>query len=384
MQKFIRLRLFLSVLACFCMLGGLSWGEEKAPAIPAMLLAQASSRPAPKGAELATLIKAAKGEGEFNIVLGGMGPQAMWDELGKLAKAKYGIDVNYIYTSGPNLSQSASRLMQEAKAGQPSSSDGLVLSSRLAMAAARAKAVERVKWRQLDPGIPQDIINQETGGLVIGGTNGGILYNTNLVKRDDLPQSVDDLLHPKYKGKIISTSVASQWSELAILEGEEKVTRIITEIVKNGNVVGVLPGCGEIDVVASGQYAMQVFFCNMFQVEAYAKRTGAPVAGAFFKTSRWVTPYDWVVPRISRRPNLARLTGILLATPEAQKILHEGRQISSPYLPGSALHEFVQESRKAGVKLLLVTPELEKKHERLWTGEVRRNWQRILRGASPR
>jgi hypothetical protein len=90
------------------------------------------------------------------------------------------------------------------------------------------------------------------------------------------------------------------------------------------------------------------------------------------------------VPKIGRRPNLAKLTGILLAAPEAQKILHEGRQISSPYLPGSALYEFVQESRKPGVKLLIVTPELEKKCERLWIGEVRRNWQRILRGASPR
>jgi iron(III) transport system substrate-binding protein len=372
------------VLIYFGLLGGLSWGEEKAPSGLFRELAQASSRAAPKSPALATLVKAAEGERELSIVLGGMGPQAMWDELGKLAKAKYGINVSFTYTSGPNLSQASSRLMQEAKAGQPSSSDGLILSSRLAMAAAEANAVERINWRELDPNIPQDIINRETGGLVIGGTNGGILYNTNLVKREDVPQSVDDLVNPKYKGKMISTSVASQWSELAILEGEEKVTKIITEIVKNGNVVGVLPGCGEVDVVASGQYAMQVFFCNMFQVQDYAKRTGAPVAGEFFKTSRWVTPYDWVVPKISRRPNLAKLTGILLATPEAQKILHEGRQISSPYLPGSALHEFVQESRKPGVKLLIVTPELEKKYERLWTGEVRRNWQRILRGASPR
>jgi ABC-type Fe3+ transport system substrate-binding protein len=308
----------------------------------------------------------------------------MWDDLRKLAKAKYGINVKYTYTSGPNLSQATSRLMQEAKAGQPSSSDGLILSSRLAMAAVKTNAVERVSWREIDPNIPQDIVNQETGGLIIAGTNGGILYNTKLVKPEDVPQSLDDLLHPKYKGKIISTSTASQWSELAILEGEEKITRIITEIVKNGNVVGALPGCGEIDVVASGQYAMQAFFCNMFQVQAYAKRTGAPVASAFFNTSRWVTPYDLVVPRITRRPNLARLTGILLATPEAQKILHEGRQISSPYLPGSALNEFVQESRKPGVKLLIVTPEVQKKYERLWTGEVRGNWQRILRGASPR
>jgi len=371
-------------LVYLCLLGGLSWGDEKAPTPVFLEVAQASSQAGPKSDALAKLINAAKAEGEFNIVLGGMGPQAMWDELGKLARTKYGINIKFTYTSGPNLSQAASRLMQEAKAGQPSSSDGLILSSRLAMAAAKANAVERVNWHKLDPNIPEDIINQETGGLIIAGTNGGILYNTKLVRPEDVPQSSDDLLHPKYKGKIISTSVASQWSELAILEGEEKVTRIIAEIVKNGNVVGVLPGCGEIDVVASGQYAMQVFFCNMFQVDAYAKRTGAPVASAFFKTSRWVTPYDWVVPKITRRPNLARLTGILLATPEAQKILHEGRQISSPYLPGSALNEFVQESRKTGVKLLIVTPEIQTKYQQLWTGEVRRNWQRILRGASRR
>jgi iron(III) transport system substrate-binding protein len=346
--------------------------------------AQAGSKTDLGSATLATLVKAAESEGEFNIVLGGMGPQLMWDELGKLAKAKYGINVKYTYTSGPNLSQATSRLMQEAKAGQPSSSDGLILSSRLAMAAARANAVERVNWRDIDPNIREDIVNKETGGLIVAGTNGGILYNTKLIKPEDVPQSLDDLVHPKYKGKMISTSTASQWSELAILEGEEKVTRIITEVVKNGNVVGALPGCGEIDVIASGQYAMQVFFCNMFQVQAYAKRTGAPVTSGFFKTSRWVTPYDWIVPKISRRPNLAKLTGILLATPEAQSILHEARQISSPYLPGSALYEFAEESRKLGVKLLIVTPEVQRKYQRLWTGEVRGNWQRILRGASSR
>jgi len=362
----------------------LSRNVHKRPVLLLMFLSlflvatQSTAAPTPA---LEKLIKAANKEKEMRMVLGGWGPQKLWDEVAALTNSMYGTNIKITFVSGPNLSRATARGLQEYQAGQPSSTDAFLDSPRLALKLTEAGAVFRVPWRELEPKIPAIVVNSAGTGLIVSGTNGGIIYNKKMMRAEDMPETVEDLLDPKYKGKIVSTSVATQWSEIAVLKGEELVTRVIKGIAKNGNLVGVEPGCGDKELIGVGQYAMQAFWCNMFQAENYAKETGAPLGLAFLKDARWVAPYHWVVPKNAKAPNIAKLVGLALATPNAQRLLDKYNGRTSPYIPGGRIYTFTQEGQRSGGKNFMIdTWAMLKKHRHLYVGKTRNNWRKILRG----
>jgi iron(III) transport system substrate-binding protein len=61
-------------------------------------------------------------------------------------------------------------------------------------------------------------------------------YNTEKVKRDELPKTFDDLLHPKWKDRLGIEAEDQAWfGTLGGILGEDKVTKLFTDIVaKNG------------------------------------------------------------------------------------------------------------------------------------------------------
>jgi len=344
------------------------------------LLAPAIQPKAAPTPALEKVIQAAKEEREMKMVLGGWGPQQLWDDIAELTKKIYGVDIRVSFGSGPNLSRATARGLQEYAAGQPSSTDAFLNSPRLAFSLTEKGVAEKVNWRELKPDLPASVINDASTGLIVAGTTGGIVYNKNMMRAEDLPATVEDLLDPKYKGKIVSTSTASQWSEIAVLKGEKLVTRVIEGIVKNGNLVGVEPGCGDKDLIAAGQYAMQAFYCVMYEAQNYADQTGAPIGLAFLKDAKWVAPYHWVVPKNGKSRNVAVLVGLVLATPEAQKILDKWQGRTSPYIPGGRIYTLTQEGQKSGKDFMIDTWDVIEKHKGLYIGKIRREWQKMLSG----
>ena len=63
--------------------------------------------------------------------------------------------------------------------------------------------------------------------LVVVSRTPGFTYNTNLVAANEVPQRVEDVLNPKWKGKIASTPYAASFDRLALIWGEEKTTSFI-------------------------------------------------------------------------------------------------------------------------------------------------------------
>lgn len=341
-----------------------------------LVTARATAAPTPA---MQKLIEAANKEKEMRMVLGGWGPQKLWDEIAALTNSRFGTNIKIIFVSGANLSRATARGLQEYQAGQQSSTDAFLDSPRLALKLTEAGAVFRVPWRELDPTIPSIVVNSAGTGLIVSGTNGGIIYNKKMMRAEDMPATVEDLLDPKYKGKIVSTSVATQWSELAVLKGEKLITRVIKGIIDNGNLVGVEPGCGDKELIGVGQYAMQAFYCNMYEAQNYAEQTGAPIGLAFLKDARWVAPYHWVVPKNAKSPNVAKLVGIAMATTEAQKILDKYQGRTSPYIPGGRIYTFTKEGQQSGQDFLIDTWDVIKKHRSLYVGKTRKQWRKMFR-----
>jgi iron(III) transport system substrate-binding protein len=61
-------------------------------------------------------------------------------------------------------------------------------------------------------------------------------YNTRLVKKDDLPKKFEDLVDPKWKGKLGIEAADSDWFSAVVSDmGEEKGLKLFREIIsKNG------------------------------------------------------------------------------------------------------------------------------------------------------
>ena len=73
----------------------------------------------------AQLVEGAKKEGQliFSWGTGTMGGIEGADAMEKAFNKSYGLNLQFKFTPGPAMPQFASRIIQEAKSGQPSSSD---------------------------------------------------------------------------------------------------------------------------------------------------------------------------------------------------------------------------------------------------------------------
>ena len=101
-------------------------------------------------------------------------------------------------------------------------------------------------------------------------------YNTNLVKKEDLPRTYQDLLDPKWKGKLGIEAKNQEWFSTVALEmGEERGMQFFRDLVsKNG--VSVRQGHTLLtNMVVSGEVPMALTVYN-YMPEA-AKKKGAPI-----------------------------------------------------------------------------------------------------------
>ena len=101
-------------------------------------------------------------------------------------------------------------------------------------------------------------------------------YNTKLVKKEELPKTYQDLLDPKWKGKLSVEADDSDWlAETVMKMGEEKGIALFKEIARK-NAVSVRKGHTLLsNLVASGEVPMALTVYN-YKIEQM-KNSGAPV-----------------------------------------------------------------------------------------------------------
>jgi iron(III) transport system substrate-binding protein len=101
-------------------------------------------------------------------------------------------------------------------------------------------------------------------------------YNTKLVKKEELPKTYQDLLDPKWKGKLSVEADDSDWlAETVMKMGEEKGIALFREIARK-NAVSVRKGHTLLsNLVASGEVPMALTVYN-YKIEQM-KNAGAPV-----------------------------------------------------------------------------------------------------------
>jgi iron(III) transport system substrate-binding protein len=102
-------------------------------------------------------------------------------------------------------------------------------------------------------------------------------YNTNLIKKEDLPKTYADLLDPKWKGKLGLEAKNQDWfaSVVDIMGGGDKGLKFFQDLVARN---GVSPRTGHTlltNMVASGEIPLALTVYNYMPEQA--KKKGAPV-----------------------------------------------------------------------------------------------------------
>ena len=153
-------------------------------------------------------------------------------------------------------------------------------------------------------------------------------YNTNAVKKEDLPRSYEDLLNPKWKGKLGIEAGNDDWFGKIVGEmGEAKGLKLFRDLAET-NGLSVRKGHTLLsNLVISGEVPFAVTMYNYLPVAA--RKKGAPV--------------DW----LALEPVIARANGVGVARraphPNAALLLYEfliseeGQQLFADrdYVPAS-------------------------------------------------
>ena len=322
---------------------------------------------------LPQLIEGAKKEGQLILSwgTGTMGGIEGAQTMEKVFNKTYRLNLQFKFTPGPAMPQFASRIIQEAKAGQPSSSD-LFVGSENHVARMSLKSVE---WTKIFPHITAPMIDFDNKVLIVTTRTPGFTYNSKLVVGNDIPQRVEDVLNPKWRGKIASTPYAASFDRLAMIWGEEKTTAFLQKFVKQ---VSGLIRCGEDERIASGEFAMLVFNCDLAAPQE-AKEKGGPVDGQVFTDAGILSYWYITVPTNARNPNAATLLAALLLSKDGQDILYKAEKSSSHLVKGTQMNQFVSEQEKRGVKFVSysVTEVLKNAEDH---SRIRQKFQKILAG----
>ena len=144
-------------------------------------------------------------------------------------------------------------------------------------------------------------------------------YNTNLVKKEDLPGSFQDLLDPRWKGRLgIEANVPEWYSTVVSDMGEEKGIKFFRELVSR-NGVSVRTGHSLLNnMVVAGEVPLALTVYN-FMAEA-AKRKGATID--WFVLEPAVARMSGIgIARRAPHPNAALLFYDFMLSTEAQKLL---------------------------------------------------------------
>ena len=170
-------------------------------------------------------------------------------------------------------------------------------------------------------------------------------YNTNLIKKEDLPKTYEDLLDPKWKGKLGIEVKNQDWfaSVVELTGGGDKGLKFFRDLVARN---GISPRTGHTlltNMVVSGEVPMALTVYNYMPEQA--KKKGAPID--WFALEPAVARSNAIgVARRAPRPAAALLFHEYMLT-EAQQYM-----AAIDYVPSSTQVA----SPLKGVRILITNP----------------------------
>ncbi|HYR34861.1 MAG TPA: extracellular solute-binding protein [Burkholderiales bacterium] len=314
----------LKVLAIAC---AVLWAEQAAAANRDLYMYQGGDR-------MQRLVAGAKKEGQ--VVLYSTMTVQDGRALGAAFEKKYGVKLVHWRGSAEKIVQ---RALAEAKAGHDGA-DVFETSSHRMEVLYREKLLEDFyapAFQELSPAaLPRghrQYVAARFAFFVLG-------YNTKLVKPAEVPATYEDLLHPRWNGRLAIEATDVLWfAALTKTMGEEKGLAYFRRLaamkptIRNGHILAA-------QLVASGEIPLLVTAYNN-NIETL-KKAGAPVdwkplAPAFGQASAIGVAKD------SRRPHAALLFADFLLSREGQEFFKSVNRVPSSLAVDTPLNKFPHE-----------------------------------------
>jgi iron(III) transport system substrate-binding protein len=211
--------------------------------------------------------------------------------------------------------------------------------------------IEPYPWDKVFAIDPKRILF-DARALVLGHYDLPIGYNTSLVGANDI-KSWDDVLDPKWRGKVLLEARGFGLGVLAAKWGEDKTLAYIKKLMDNRPII-TKGAQGTAEALAGGQGAIAI--------GAYAARlilykdAGAPVDWA--RVGPIPAQQVAIAPiKGSPHPNAAKLLAAYWTSAEAQDIFYQDQRYG---MVGYYLSPRGEELRRRGVEVVLETTDIEK------------------------
>jgi iron(III) transport system substrate-binding protein len=299
--------------------------------------ASGSSNPAPASGPPSAVVQAAAQEGTLELYTPTTLEKAGAARLIEAFNRRYGLNADFNYTPSGSMTRDAARVVTEVSAGQTPTWDVMLVTDAHYATLYNNGALEKVDWPAL--GVADaTVITYDGTALNFATQFVAPAYNPNIVSASEAPKDWNDLLDPKWRGKMGVSTATHHWARLAQVWGDERTTRFMEGLNAQQPSLGRLPELytrltlGEISVYASttDSYANE------------AKQTGAPFV--FVETVKPIiaTNYSVGVLKGVKRPNLAKLFAVFMTTPEAQEIWNDQQGQTSMFIQGTPAWQYVQ------------------------------------------
>ncbi len=179
-------------------------------------------------AQDAKLIEAAKKEGR--LVLYGTMQTDIFELLQKSFQKKTGIAIDYWRTSATKVTE---RALSEARAGK--ALFDLVMSTEDTMRIMLKEGILAQYESPMSKDFPKDALDPQLGPRARNHII-GIVYNKGIIKPGDAPKTLEDLVKPQYRGKLVMAdptlhTTTAQWLvNVHKLIGKDKAEKFVRDL----------------------------------------------------------------------------------------------------------------------------------------------------------
>lgn len=323
------------------------------PQTPAQTMAEIASY---QGADrMERLIAGAKKEGVLSVY--GSSVSEDMKPISDAFKAKYGIDFQYWRASSENLVQ---RTVAETRAGR-CLVDGFATVAAELEALHREKLLQAVKTPLTAGLMPQAL--RPHGEWVASRLNiFSAAYNTNLVKKDEVPKSYEDLKQPRWKGRLAVEADDGDWFGTIVTKmGRDQGIALFRDIVRT-NGMQVRKGHTLLsNLVVAGEIPLALTTYS-YKPEQQ-KRQGAPIEPLYLAPVV-ALGYGPAVARCAPHPHAAVLFNEFMLGEGQEIFAKRDMAVTNPKIP----------SMPPGLELTLIDPadmlDNRSKWDELWASTV--------------
>lgn len=277
------------------------------------------------------LIKPAQAEGEATVFGTTMNPRQV-AMMNKGFNSFYGTNIKLNQVGGRHTRKRV-EVIRALKNNVPTGLDLFWTSSPRALIA--GDAIVKFDWAG-EFGVPKNLMEGEYGIKTHDSYLNLVTINTNLVKAADEPKSYDDILDPKWKGRVAMPRSPAPWVLFSYAFGEENAQKYLETLLRKQEVKLLARYPDVRSRIIGGEFAVGL------GTDAWAEiAKGAPVKHPDVDTVILAARGAYIV-KDAKAPNIARLWGYWAVTPAGQKTLHEVRGYSLVSSKSGYMYNYIQ------------------------------------------